>query len=450
MLLLQLTTSFMAFLQMNKKEIDRYGILNRLFQKELNGTEAAEMLNLTTRHIRRLKTKVRDKGAAGLIHGNRGKPSNRKIPEEEQKRIKELLHKYYADFKPSFAAEKLGENHNIHRDPKTVRSVMIQEGLWNPKQKRRQKQQHRQWRERKAHYGEMQQFDGSYEKWFEDRGPELCLLASIDDATGRITYAQFADHEGVLPVFRFWKDYFNLHGKPRTIYLDKFSTYKMNQKVAIENHETLTQFQRAMRELGIEPISAHSPQAKGRIERLFHTLQDRLIKELRLAGISDSQSANRFLEDVFIPSFNNKFAVTAKSKVNLHMRLTATEKKQLPSILSRHTERTVQNDFTFSFQNQWYQLIQQQPLILCRKDRIVVEEHMDDEVKIQLRGKYLNYKVLPKRPQRPIVQSWVLTTAKPQKQTKPQWKPPKDHPWRRQFVFNGSASSISSFLKSRK
>lgn len=435
MLLLQLTTSSMAFLPMSKKEVDRHEIISRLIRKEINGTGAAELLKLSIRHIRRLKGKVKRQGAAGLIHGNRRQPSNRRIPEEEEEQIKKLLYTHYADFKPTFASEKLEELHHIKRDPKTVRRIMITEGLWKPKQKRRSIQQHRSWRERKAYYGEMQQFDGSYEKWFEQRGPELCLLASIDDSTGMITKAQFAEHEGVLPVFRFWKEYLDIHGKPRSIYLDKFSTYKMNQRVALENHETLTQFQRAMRQLGIEPITAHSPQAKGRVERLFDTLQDRLIKELRLQAISDIDTANTFLEEVFIPAFNKKFGVAAKSNVNLHTRLTSAEKKQLSSIFSRHAERTVQNDFTFSFNNQWYQLLEQQPVTLRKKDKIIVEEHTNHEILIQFRGKYLNYQILPRRPKRLTISSWVLTTAKvhESKQAKPQWKPPQDHPWRRNY-----------------
>jgi transposase len=443
----------MTFLQMSKKEIDRYGIISRLLQKEINGTDAAKILKLSVRQVKRLKVRVKDNGAAGLIHANRGKPSNRKMPEKERSTIVKLLRKFYADFKPAFAAEKLREDHSIVHDPKTIRQIMTKEGLWHPKQKRRQKQQHRQWRERKDHYGEMEQFDGSYHDWFEGRAPECCLLASIDDATGTVTYAQFAQDEGVIPVFAFWKEYLTIHGKPRTIYLDKFSTYQMNHEAARENHDMLTQFQRAMRQLTIEPISANSPQAKGRVERLFHTLQDRLSKELRLAGISDIPSANKFLIEVFLPRFNNRFAVPAKSKVNLHRKPSAQEQKELPSILSRHTGRTIQNDFTFSFKNQWYQLTEQQPATVCKKDRVVVEEHTNGEIKIQLRGKYLNYQVLPERPKRPAIKSWVLPTAKTEKpkSTKPQWKPSRDHPWRgRQFVFNGSVSSISSFLKKQK
>lgn len=435
MMLLQLTTSSMAFLQMSKKEIDRNEIISRLLRKEINGTEVAELLKLSTRHIRRLKSRVKQYGAAGLIHGNRGQPSNRRISEKEREQIKKLLCTRYADFKPTFASEKLEELHHIKRDPKTIRAIMITEGLWKPKQKRRNSQEHRAWRERKARYGEMQQFDGSYDKWFEDRGPELCLLASIDDATSTVTKAKLAEHEGVLPVFSFWKEYFTVHGKPRSIYLDKFSTYRMNHQQARENHETLTQFQRAMRNLDIEPISAHSPQAKGRVERLFKTLQDRLIKELRLAGISNIESANGFITEVFLPKFNKKFSVAAKSRTNLHRCLSSFEKKQLPGILSRHTQRTVQNDFTFSFHNKWHQLTEQQPVTLCKKDKVIVEEHTNGEVLIQLRGKYLNYCILPSRPKRSTIQSWVLTTGKPQEpeQEKQQWKPSKNHPWRKSF-----------------
>ena len=412
---------------MSKKEIDRYGIMTRLIRKEINGTDAARLLKLTKRHIRRLKVAVIKRGALGLIHGNRGKPSNRKIPKKEQRKIKELLHKCYADFKQTFASEKLKENHSIDRDAKTIRNIMFEEKLWKPKQKRTGGEEHRSWRERKPHYGEMKQFDGSYEKWFEDRGPELCLLASIDDATGNITKTQFAEHEGVLPVFAFWKEYLARHGKPRSIYLDKFSTYKMNQRVAIENHETLTQFQRAMRDLDVEVITAHSPQAKGRVERLFGTLQDRLIKELRLAGISNTEEANRFAAEIFLPGFNKQFAIEAKSKANLHRKLIAAEKKQVPSILSRHTGRTIQNDFTISFNSQWYQITKDQPATVCKKDRVVVEEHTNSDIKICLRGKYLNFIALPLRPKKTTIQPWVLAASKPRQTPKPS----KYHPWRR-------------------
>lgn len=295
---------------MSQKGANRYDIIQKTIKKEIKNSQASEILNLTPRHIRRLKQKVKNKGLEGLIHANRGKPSKKKLPDDEKEKLIKLLHKHYHDFGPTFAAEKLNEDHNITRDPKTIRSIMITEHLWKPRKK--QKQEYRSWRQCRQSFGELQQYDGSYEYWFEDRGKKCCLLASIDDATGKITFAKFDEHEGVEPTFAFWQEYIEKHGKPLAIYVDKFSTYSMNHKLAKENPDTLTQFQRAMQQLGIEVIIANSSQAKGRVERLFKTLQDRLIKELRLNNISNISDANEFLEKIFIPKFNARFSVIPK------------------------------------------------------------------------------------------------------------------------------------------
>jgi hypothetical protein len=266
---------------MSQQDLSRYDIIKRLIRKEINGSVAAELIGLSVRQVRRLKRRVILYGPNGLIHGNRGRVGHRRLPDKERKQIIALLHKHYYDFWPRHAAEKLDELHGIVRDPKTIRQIMIDEGLWKPKRGKK-KTEHRQWRQRKAHLGEMEQFDGSYHPWFEDRLPgEQCLLLSVDDATSKITHAQFDEHEGVFPVFGFWLEYLSVHGKPMAIYVDKFSTYSMNHKLAKENPDTLTQFQRALRELRIEPILANSPQAKGRVETTFGTLQNRLIKEMR-------------------------------------------------------------------------------------------------------------------------------------------------------------------------
>lgn len=419
----------MALITLSRDELDKYDIVQKAIKKEVTNKVAAILLGLSLRQIKRLKKKVRKNGAAGLIHGNRGKEGRHKITDGEKREIVELLHKHYSDFKPGFASEKLEEIHGIDRDPKTIRAIMIAEGLWKPN-KKKNRGVHRAWRRRKDAYGEMEQFDGSYEDWFEDRGPSCCLLASIDDAEGKITRARFAKDEGVMPVFGFWKGYLLKNGRPRAIYTDKFSTYKMNSKFARENHELLTQFQRACNELGIELIAANSPQAKGRIERLFATLQDRLIKELRLAGINTIEEANKFLEEVFIDKFNAKFAVEPVSKIDLHRKLRKKEEEQLDSIFSKQTIRVVQNDWTISFKNQWYQLTEKQPVTVCRKDEVTVEERLDGTVKIRLRGKYLNYEILPVRPKKNL-QPWVLP-ATPSKQPN---KPAPDHPWRRRFLY---------------
>jgi len=412
-------------ISMSHKELDRYELIQKTIKKELTGVRAAKLLKLSYRQFKRLKKKVKTKGATGLIHGNRYKTSNNKLSIKEEDKIKKLLQKYYYDFKPGFTAEKLAEKHGIKRDPKTIRRIMIKEGFWNPKKKRK-KGKHHEWRARKQQKGELVQFDGSYEYWFEDRAEKCCLLASIDDATSEVE-AQFVKDEGVFAVFGFWRDYIRQKGKPRAIYTDKFSTYKMNQKVALENHETLTRFQRAMEQLDVEVIAAHSPEAKGRVERLFGTLQDRLIKELRLAGISRMKEANCFLQEEFLPKFNARFSVEAAEAGDLHRKLMVRERVHLDSIFSRQTERTVKNDFTISFAKQWYQLTKSQPVTVCKGDKVVMEEHLDKSIKIRLRGKQLNYKMLPERPKKRKEQPWVLAKTKPLREP---YKPAANHPWK--------------------
>lgn len=409
---------------MSQKEASRYDIIQKAIKKEIKGVEAAEMLNLTDRHIRRLKKKVSRYGIKGLIHANRGKPSKRKLPEKEAEKIKKLLHKHYSDFGPTFAAEKLDEVHKIKRDSKTIRAIMIREELWKPKRKK--KQEYRSWRQRRATFGELEQYDGSYEHWFEDRGLKCCLLASIDDATGKITHAKFDEHEGVEPTFNFWQEYFQINGKPHEIYVDKFSTYSMNHKLAKENLDTLTQFQRAMQQLNVGVINAHSSQAKGRVERLFKTLQDRLIKELRLNNISTVKKANEFLEKTFIPNFNARFSVIPRSEANLHKSLTQQEKNQFPSIFCRHYERTIRSDYTLSYKNSWYQLEETQSVVMFKKEKVAVEERFDGAIKFKLRGKYLNYKQLPEGPKKISEKtvSWVLAKTLPA-------RPAANHPWRK-------------------
>ena len=384
-----------TFLAMSKKEIGHYDIIQRLIRGEINGSQAADLAHLSTRHIRRMKALTCKKGVAGLIHGNRGKHGNRRLPDKERLKIIQLLHKNYHDFWPTHASEKLNEIHNIRHDPKTIRSIMIAEELWKPRKTK--KKEHREWRQRRAFYGEMQQFDGSYHCWFEDRiEGKQCLLLSVDDATGDITHARFSKDEGTFPVFDFWLEYVENNGKPMSIYTDRFSTYKMTQQQAVENHDTKTQFQRAMEELNIETIFALSPEAKGRVETMFGTLQNRLIKEMRLKNISSIEKANQYLKDEFIPWYNKKYSVEARGESNLHKKLNEDDKKHMESILSRQTQRTVQNDFTISFDTRWHQLLKEQPVTVQKRDRVIMEERVNGEIKIRLRGKYLNYKIIPK------------------------------------------------------
>jgi len=414
------------------KEQERLDIITDCLSGKLTKAQASSMLGISTRQIKRLKRKVEKEGIAAIVHKLKGKPGNHRIGEAMKQASLKAIKEQYSDFKPTFATEKLAENHGIHISYGTTRLWMITEGLWKP---RKQKQrEYFSFRPRKDYVGELEQFDGSYHYWLEDRytdregNPlELCLLAAIDDATGQITKAEFAAHEGVIPVFSFWKDYVEDEalGKPVAIYLDRFSTYKINHKAALDNTELKTQFQRAMGILGITVIFANSPQAKGRVERLFGTLQDRLIKEMRLAGISSPEQANIFLKNVFLPAFNNKFAVIPVKNGNVHKKLQEQEKTNLQHIFSVHDARRVNNDFTIQFNNQWYQLTEVQPTTVRAKETILVETWLDASVHMMLKGHELIYMLLPKKPEKQNKQPLVLTTHRLN------WKPPLDHPWRK-------------------
>lgn len=415
---------------MTQKELLRYDIIQNLIDGRINGTEASKQINLSVRQIKRLKARVKLYGAKAIIHKNRGKTSNRKIPETKINKIKRIVKENYHDFGPTFAVEKLEENHQIKISNETLRQLMVKWGLRSIKLRKQPRKIHV-WRPRKDNYGEMQQFDGSYHRWLENRAGELCLLLSVDDATGRITHARFDYNESVKAVFGFWTEYFNKNGLPISIYLDKFSTYKVNHKNAVDNHELKTQFERVMKEVGVKPITAHSAEAKGRVERIFGTLQDRLVKEMRLAGISAIEDANKFLKE-YVPRFNAQFAVVPNRKADLHKRINEQLKGKLPQIFSRQSQRKVNNDYTIMFDNKYFQLNKEQPTTVYKKDIVIIEEHLNDDIKINLKGYCLNYIVLPERPKKLIdIKLSALTRRK-----QSDWKPPADHPWRKSFIAN--------------
>lgn len=415
---------------MTQKELLRYDVIKNLIGNKINGTEASKQLSLSVRHVKRLKAKVKEKGIEGVIHGSRNQEGNNKIDAEIVKFAKEQLNDKYSDFGPTFASEKLDENHHIKLSKETIRQIMITEKLWKPRTRRKPKQRHV-WRARKEYYGEMEQFDGSYHRWLENRNEELCLLLSIDDARGEITHAKFDLNESTLAVFNFWREYIKKNGLPISAYLDKFSTYKVNHKNAVDNKDMITQFQRAANQLGIKLITAHSPEAKGRVERVFATLQDRLVKELRLASISTREKANEFLKE-YIPKFNQQFAVAPARKKNLHRQLNKETEKKLPQILSVQDKRKVNNDYTIMFKGQYFQLNEEQPTTVYKKDAVIIEKHIDNTIKINLRGKYLNYKILPKRPKKIINVKLPALTLRKQSN----WKPPKNHPWRKPLLIS--------------
>lgn len=415
------------FIKLTMKESQRYDIVLKLISQKITTEEARKMMGLKSeRQVRRIKVRVKEAGLKGLAHRSRGQPSNRKYTEEFEEKVIKIYKEKYHDFKPKFATEKLEENHQIKVSGEWLRRLLIKKGLWKARSRKRPKKRHV-WRERRSNYGEMQQFDGSYHKWFEERGDECCLLLSVDDATGKITKAKFDQHEGVIPVFKFWKEYGEKNGFPLEIYLDKFSTYKINHKSAQDNKELMTQFQRAMNQVEVKLITANSPQAKGRVERMNATLQDRLIKEMRLRDISDIKTANEFLEQEFIPKFNKRFSVIPKEKNNLHKIINKEMKKKLPQIFSIQKTRKVMNDYTIMYENQYFQLEEKQPTIVFKKDEVIIEKHLDESIKINLNNKYLKYAILPERPKKQInIPICALT------KNKAPYIPPKNHPWRSQ------------------
>ena len=417
---------------LTSKEQYKLDVLTKVINKEIKPGQAAMMLGISPRQVRRLKIAVLDNGTQAVIHKLKGKLGNHHIDAALKEKVLTVIRETYSDFKPRFAAEKLEDQYNVSITSQTIRVWMSEQGLWKIR-KQRQVSYHA-WRPRKEYFGELQQFDGSYHYWFENRfvdddgtPTEVCLLASIDDATGKITKASFAANEGIVAVFTFWRQYIETIGKPLAVYLDKFSTYKINHKSAVDNQELITQFQRAMRTLTIALITAYSPQAKGRIERLFETLQDRLVKEMRLAGINNPKEGNIFLEEVFLQKFNDKFAVVPTKDGDVHKPLSKDDKKYLNRTFSVQSIRRVNNDFTIQFKNHWYQLVELQKTTVKTRDTILVEVWFDETIHLSLRGIYLVYSVLPERPRKIKKQPTILTTHRIN------WIPPQNHPWRKPF-----------------
>ena len=426
---------------MSEKELSRYDIIKQLIDGKINGTDASKQIGVSVRHVKRLKSAVDEHGAKGLIHKSRGRTGNRSLdPEIVEKAEKHLKENYYF-CGPTLASEKLDEDHGIEINKETVRGMMANLELWKPKPRKLSEEWHT-WRARKDNFGEMEQFDGSYHIWFGNE--ESCLLLSVDDATGKITYGKFDINESTIAVFRFWIEYFDKNGLPLSIYLDKFSTYKINHKNAVDNKDMITQFERAMNQAGVRPITAYSAEAKGRVERMFQTLQDRLVKELRLANITTIEKANEFLKE-YIPKFNAKFSVVPKRRKDLHKKINKTLKQKLPQIFSIQDQRKVNNDYTVMFKNSFFQLNRKQSTTVYKKDTVIVEERLDGAIKLCLRNNYLNYTVLPERPKKEINIKLPALTG----QIQNAYKPPADHPWRRQFLLNRQKNKATKYIPLR-
>ena len=413
----------MEKIKLTASEQERYDIIRSCIDRDIANKEASIRLGLKVRQIQRIKRAVEKQGTEGAMHKSKGRTSSNATNKTTVKKTVDFLkQKKHQDFGPTFAQEKLLAL-GVEMNKETLRLLMIKKDLWKP-HPRRGPQIVREWRERKERFGELVQFDGSYHDWFENDSEE-CLLAAIDDATSKIVKAVFEDNEGVFAVFRFWLSYVEAYGLPVAIYLDKFSTYKVNHKNAVDNKEFMTQFERAMTELGVQVICANSPEAKGRVERLFGTLQDRMVKEMRLADVKKRDEANRFVCEKYLSDHNARFNVLAKNTNDAHRPLSDDLRVKLPSIFSIQSRRKVNNDYTIQFKTRWYQLEAAQKTSVYKRDEVIVEERLDGTVHIRLKAVYLEYRELPDRP-KPLRVPVVAITKQ-----KPDWKPPKDHPWRK-------------------
>lgn len=403
-------------IMLRQKELKRLHIIHRVLQGELKQVEAAELISLSERQIRRIAKRIQEEGDEGIRHKSRGRECSRKIPGKLKNRIIELYRQKYQGFGPTLTVEKLFELDGIEVSRETVRTLLIDSGDW---QKKKKGKKHRQWRQRKEHRGEMVQMDGSHHDWFEGRGPKCVLMAYIDDATGRV-FGRFYGYEGTIPAMDSFRRYIRKYGMPLSIYLDKHTTYKSPAKPTLEEElqgiEPMSQFERAMEELNVKVIHAHSPQAKGRIERLFGTLQDRLVKEMRLRGITTVEEGNRFLKE-YLPVYNKRFSVKPISGEDLHRPIP--REINLDKVLCIKTKRTVRNDFTIAHDKKLYQI--EEPI---GSKKVMVEERINGKMLIVCQGKTLRYRQIAQRPEPDVKKK--LTGRKVRKQ----YVPPKDHPWR--------------------
>lgn len=421
---------------MGNQDIDRLRVIRNVLDKKVTQVEAADLLDLGARQVRRLCVAVRSRGNRGILHGLLGRSSNNQgDPELLGMALSALHNRRWEGFTAVFAQQKLESLHGIVLSDTTVRKLMTMTGLW---QRRRPKAKHRAWRERRTCVGMLVQLDGSEHDWFEGRGPKCALLVYIDDATSLILHAEFVKVEDTLNLMRSTGVYLRKHGRPVAYYVDKDSIYTINRQTTIDeelrNIDPITQFTRAMTELGIEVILANSPQAKGRVERSFDTHQDRLVKELRLANIDDMEAGNVFLRTFYVDDHNTRFAGHPASPTNAHRPLLAGHR--LDQILSRRTERSVANDYTLRFQHRFFQLFEEQPVRVMPKDKIEIEIRLDGTTHLRAKGAYLRFKPIEKRPYRPHL---AAQPSQGKQREDPRTKgvgstPAKDHPWRRLFL----------------
>jgi len=420
-----------------QEELKALHVIRKAIDKVITQREAAEVIDLSERQVRRKTKRVREEGDKGVIHRLRGTSSNRAILYKTKSKALMLFKTKYPDFGPTLASEKLFERDKIKVNDETLRLWLIESNI---PYRTRKKRPHRQWRQRKECYGEMVQSDGSEHDWFEGRGPKCVFMGYIDDATG-IPYGRFHKYEGTIPAMDTFKRYIKKYGIPLSIYLDKHTTYKSTKKQSIEeelvNQEALSQFERVLKELGVEVMHANSPQAKGRVERLFNTFQDRLIKEMRLENICTIEQANSFL-DRYLPVYAKRFAVKPAKSGNLHRPVP--KGVDLDRILCVKTKRALNKDFTVAHDKKLYQVLDN-----VRTKRVMVEDRINGSMIIRYKDTKLKFKEITRRPVK-------KEPKKPQPYVFKLYKrsiPAKDHPWRKP-ICKGGYAHIHSYPQKEK
>jgi hypothetical protein len=409
-------------------------IMAGVAEEEVTLIAASGLMGVTYRQGKRIWRRYQDEGDAGLVHRLRGQPSARRKPKALRQQVLALcVQARYEGFGPTLMAEQLLKA-KLVVDHETLRRWRISTGQHTV---RRRKHRHRQWRERKACFGEMVQLDGSHHGWFEGRGPKCVLMVMVDDATNRM-YCRFFEEETTRASYDVLEGWIQKHGLPGSLYVDRDSIYRCEGPPSVAEQlagkEPQTQFGRAMEALGIKLILANSPQAKGRVERMNGTLQDRLVKELRLAGINDIAGANRFLAGKYLRAFNRKFARVAAQPLDAHRQNT----QRLQEVLSWESERVVQGDWTVACAGQRYQLDQRHEALSLVRRKVIVRTLRNGRVQLVYRGKQLKWRRLPAGSERkkavPVKQAKAAAKAPLKKAAK---KPAANHPWRRDGVGAG-------------
>src|SRR6202521_2347671 len=375
---------------MSKQEFSRLEVLLRVQSGRLRVSDACVLIGLQRRQVFRLLSGLKHDGVTSLLSKRRGRPSNHRLPAEVRALALSIVRERYADFGPTFAAEKLAEHHGCSVSHETLRSWMIADGLWIDRRHRLASPH--QPRRRRDCLGELVQIDGSEHAWFETRGETCTLFAFVDDATSRLMQLRFVASESAFDYFRATRDYLEAHGKPVAFYSDKHGIFRVNAKDAAGG-DRITQFGRALMDLNIDIICANSPQAKGRIERAFCTLQDRMVKELRLAGISTVAAANAWLPG-FIAGYNPRFGRTPANHKNLHGPLTAAD--NLDEVLAWREIRTVTKNLTVQYDQE---LLLLEPTSFARglaRQKVEVVNYPDGRFAVQFEGTSLSFRVFDK------------------------------------------------------